>query len=64
MCEYVYKYVCIILRAYTVICIVEVYKCMDIIGVHMCSSTECACMCKSMYHIIHAYKYLHINTHR
>lgn len=30
MCEYVYRYVCIILRPYAVICIVEVYKCMDI----------------------------------
>lgn len=30
MCEYVYRYVCIILLEYAVVCIVEVYKCMDI----------------------------------
>lgn len=63
MCEYVYRYVCIILRAYAVVCIVEVYKYMDI---HRYAYVLKYCVC--MYvpaHVSHnTYIYLHINTHR
>lgn len=49
MCEYVYGYLYVITCVYAVVCIVEVYKCMDV--QRYACGLKVLCVCKPMYHI-------------
>lgn len=61
MCEYVYRYGCIILHAYAVVCIVEVYKCMDI---HRYAHVLEYCVCVYVQAHVPHNTYIYVSSHK